>query len=649
MSDIKINNFKISEVEGLFFTVPAYQRAYSWNSENVEVLLQDLNNADSSCQYYIGNIVVEEVENGRLEVIDGQQRLTTIYLIALIAKWRDFLQTENQIRLDYQIREEDNCFLEELTKIEDITLEKIKEKQRIFNADLQFVENLEMIISYLDENIDNVDQFLGKMKDILKFSITFLPSKLDITKYFEVMNSRGKQLEHHEILKSRIGKNIPADIRADYMLAWDYCSNMSIYLSNNEKLSHSKVIKFYSTKEETIKDLKFESSNDGIKSIKDMLKPSSEISGGSIHSHKIDKYDSIISFPMFLLHCLRLYKFEETQSFLSTLDDKKLLAVFENNQNVLEGNEKEFIDFVFRQRILFDYFIFKRNDNEPEIKSLGYREDSKRKGMFYWKLENSSSFAKELLMIELLHQLTAPQRLTQDWISLVLHVAGEKLDNFKESNFNDVYQALHEKLEVLDASMSKKRISDTKESSLVDILKNELMGVGNTFETNKSNFEVLNKGTSTPHYWFYKLDYLLYKDYKNEKRYWQNLIKLPDASKFKYSDIESEYRLSRLNSIEHIHPQSKAEDWKNDVACKTCHADRRIDCFGNLALISNHMNSSLSDKIDEKRWLIQAQLDKKTIESLKMLLAYSKYENWNENNCKSHHMNMMKILNESLN
>ena len=100
----------------------------------------------------------------------------------------------------------------------------------------------------------------------------------------------------------------------------------------------------------------------------------------------------------------------------------------------------------------------------------------------------------------------------------------------------------------------------------------------------------INSGTSTPHYWFYKLDYLLWKN----NDLWKDLkYKFTKNDRFAYALIKTKFRLSRLNSIEHIHPQSKKEDWK----------DYSVDNFGNLALISNHMNSALIDKDNENKKL----------------------------------------------
>jgi len=62
------------------------------------------------------------------------------------------------------------------------------------------------------------------------------------------------------------------------------------------------------------------------------------------------------------------------------------------------------------------------------------------------------------------------------------------------------------------------------------------------------------------------------------------------------------------------------------------------------------MNSSLIDEdFNVKRTIIQKQLAKGTIESLKMLLVYSKYDEWNPKNCNEHQEEMIKILEKNIN
>lgn len=68
------------------YIIPIYQRNYAWGDDEISSLLQDIKNAceknkEQDKNYYIGSLVVYRRENGDFEVIDGQQRLTTLTLI----------------------------------------------------------------------------------------------------------------------------------------------------------------------------------------------------------------------------------------------------------------------------------------------------------------------------------------------------------------------------------------------------------------------------------------------------------------------------------------------------------------------------------------------------------------------------------------
>lgn len=69
----------ISEISGKF-TIEAYQRGYRWGKDEVEYLLEDINEIPDGQKYCLQPVVVKNV-NGTYELIDGQQRLTTLYLI----------------------------------------------------------------------------------------------------------------------------------------------------------------------------------------------------------------------------------------------------------------------------------------------------------------------------------------------------------------------------------------------------------------------------------------------------------------------------------------------------------------------------------------------------------------------------------------
>lgn len=63
------------------YIIPPYQREYSWKEEQWENLFNDIN--ENLSGYFLGSIICISSENNRLDVIDGQQRLTTLSLLLL--------------------------------------------------------------------------------------------------------------------------------------------------------------------------------------------------------------------------------------------------------------------------------------------------------------------------------------------------------------------------------------------------------------------------------------------------------------------------------------------------------------------------------------------------------------------------------------
>ena len=114
-------NFKIS----YHFFIPSYQRGYRWSKKEVNDLLNDINefkprvidNTDDKTWYCLQPIVIKSRETmaNSYEVIDGQQRLTTIYLILHYLN-QDFIESRREkiFHIDYQTRLGTSDFLDKL-------------------------------------------------------------------------------------------------------------------------------------------------------------------------------------------------------------------------------------------------------------------------------------------------------------------------------------------------------------------------------------------------------------------------------------------------------------------------------------------------------------------------------------------------------
>lgn len=112
MSKNDLDTKKVGDIEGTFY-IPDYQRGYRWGKEEVTLLLRDLQ-SNGSQPYCLQPIVVKK--NGtKYELIDGQQRLTTIYLIyKYLAKKLTNNLYEPRFNLEYQTREKSAEFLDNI-------------------------------------------------------------------------------------------------------------------------------------------------------------------------------------------------------------------------------------------------------------------------------------------------------------------------------------------------------------------------------------------------------------------------------------------------------------------------------------------------------------------------------------------------------
>lgn len=103
---------------GCEYLIPIYQRSYAWEKDEIEQLLNDI--FDSNGRYYLGSLIVDEVAPNIFAVIDGQQRLTTLFLLLSFLKE----DTLSYRALRFEAREKSN-----------ITLKDLNEKLRIEKDD----------------------------------------------------------------------------------------------------------------------------------------------------------------------------------------------------------------------------------------------------------------------------------------------------------------------------------------------------------------------------------------------------------------------------------------------------------------------------------------------------------------------------------
>ena len=224
----KIENYKYSIAEAFrdcFYVVPDYQREYVWTEKEVEQLLEDIDeqiDSGKAREYFVGTVLVSAADpeqKTRFEVIDGQQRLTTFFLLlcalkqlfrgqpqvqaltALISTSYVDIQGNTQTSLKLEPRYENAG--EVVTKIVQLDAEPAEVRAGIRIAGIASFGSLERIVSayetiyrYLTSNYSDISE-LRKYWGYLANDVVFIQISTDLgnaLKIFETINERGTVL-----------------------------------------------------------------------------------------------------------------------------------------------------------------------------------------------------------------------------------------------------------------------------------------------------------------------------------------------------------------------------------------------------------------------------------------------------------------------
>lgn len=202
--------------------VPMYQRAFSWDEENVANFLTDVNTAFSNAEpeYFMGAIVLQGSEHS-YAVVDGQQRLTTATVF--IAATRDFLKAKGnnpvalsletqflltkdtwtqQISPRMKLSVYDNDFFRKcILESEDIKPER-ESHQRLFKARNKCMEFLEALSKAHGDWFDRLSKLVNYIEHKTKIIQVIVPDEANAYVIFETLNDRGKDLSASDLLKN---------------------------------------------------------------------------------------------------------------------------------------------------------------------------------------------------------------------------------------------------------------------------------------------------------------------------------------------------------------------------------------------------------------------------------------------------------------
>ena len=573
------------------YIIPRYQRNYAWGKSEISQLIKDIeeffpkaNTEDKS--YYLGSLVCFKRENGSFELVDGQQRHTTITLINLVLKnWpKEIRNTVSVSNLKFDSRKKIQNYIESLYKSESTNFLKQASELNIPGIG-SFKDAIDIIQEELRER--DVQYFAKNFYENVYLFRVEVPEDTDLNHYFEIMNNRGEQLEKHEIVKALLMGEIINDDKVvkrqeqeKFAKIWDACADMNNYVFLN--LDKQKRDKLFNNESELI-GKKFEEIF-----INENIDNDEEISLSQIITeHNIptdfpkeekfikDKYKSVIDFPNFLLQVLKI------KNDKVSLDDKRLLEQFSN----IKPEPKEFIFDLLKYRSLFDKFVIKQDlaDADESKQNWGIRKLNTDFETTIKTFEND----EELVKLQVMLYYSDSTNTYNNWLQELL-----KSSDFEVSNYTD---------KVLNIAKSK---------------------------FNKENLSY----PSISIFNLYFIDFLLWKLYKTEK-----VNEKLELLKGKIDNLKSQFynfKFRQISSREHLFSQEHAKRYSIE--------EEVFNGIGNLCLISTSQNSAgnKENPTDKKKMF---QHDNS---SLKRLIMFESFENdkWEAEQIKKHEVEIIELI-----
>jgi uncharacterized protein with ParB-like and HNH nuclease domain len=660
------------------YEVPIYQRNYAWEKDEIFLLIQDVYDAcvADKPSYYIGTLVSFNKGDNIYEVIDGQQRLTTIYLVLRALG----ISTKN--KLTYRARTKSNKTIQNLA-LENLNSNNQNEKV-IDSTDYGIVNGFKYAHDAIDEIVigQDVDRFKNYFQDNVHLIHYQVPKDIDLNHYFEIMNSRGEQLEKHEIIKARLIEKLNNDTdKGKFNHLWEFCSEMNVYIqqkyhaaANAIKKTETAIAIFGDSlcdfKIKTFDALPEMIDNTGKKTIGDLI-DNKCIDEQKNEDDKIDTFQPIMDFSNFLLIVLKLTRIEDKE-FTPTnfnLDDKELIHEFEkDNFQINEDFVKKFGFNLLKSKYLLDNYIVHHSGENDATESNPWKlqrwqKDGKKN--LYGENDQQHKLVHLLSMFEV--SFTARQRKNYLFYCLLYLF---HLDNRDISKYCEFVLRLADKYfkDLYLAADNLNEINTPKPGSFDStILLNDntlnITPCNNNLSFNAiyGDGKTISKGI--PLFVFNYLDYKLWCRYdkelrgketkKGDKVRTEFFIAL-GCSDFELDIFKNFYFSRTRRSLEHFYPQAqvnKEEGTPNQ---------EEINCFGNYAMIGSEANSSGSDwrPITKLTHYLDASKKKPlvSVASLKFMIMMQRCEDnraknvrksgleWNFDDIKDHQEKMLEVL-----
>jgi len=651
----EIVNYSIEELfSSDSYVIPIYQRNYAWGGKEITQLIRDIADyvkKNNGQNYYIGTLIVwERKQNNKIkyETIDGQQRLTTLsILLSLIKKeYTDIdLKWYKELNLEFYSRKSSTKTLMDLFEGKDTDNKdcdiSINQGYEIIKVALPKI----LAEKEVDISIKDFCSFLFKKVNILR---VLVPEDTDLNHYFEIMNSRGEQLEKHEYLKGKMLEVLDERDRYVFNLIWEACSNMERYVqygftpgqrdivfgdSDNDGNKWNSLSDWSEVYKLSKPQTDSEQSTKPV-SIIDLIKPGEKqfSISQSNNTESPERFNTIIDFSNFLLHILKIQTGQDI-----SLDDKQLIEQFEPFYRDTAKNKEFVIKFgynLLKGKFLFDKYIIKREflneTNRWSLKRLKCYEQPRNSINYinsFVEEESNDGINREILLLLSMFHVTTPTPEYKHWLYAALKFV------FENSEKEEFPQKYKEYLEGLAKAFLYDRFLIKERKEQKDY--HEIIYTNNGVSKNKDIDKTkLDAGINVDNFIFNYLDYLLWQNYQTaEKACFTGKFKNNNETLIHDERIER-FEYTFRSSVEHYYPQNPIEGNKQ--------IDREwLDNFGNLCLISSSKNSRLSNYMPNAK---KEHYNKSpTIDSIKQRIMME-YEKWNIEEIEEHGNKMKELL-----
>ena len=600
------------------YAIPLYQRNFSWTYDEIEQLLNDVADAfqEKRDNYYIGTLVVNE-ENGLFKIIDGQQRTTALNLIALVLKNEFNFDKLEAVNLTFPARRRSNENIQNLFINEKISEDDENELTRGYRHAKDALKKV------LGERQLEPQSFVDYLFENVIIFRSILPEDLDLNLYFERFNSRGEQLEAHEILKAQMmakfGEN--QETAEKFARIWDACAEFDKPVASQFKMRRKRADSFQ--ERERIfgwhfSNYSFHNIYDDIDFYQNERRKLSDILGKKVNEKIIEvekdfgDYTQVIDFPTFLLQVLAIWESADISEV--QLDDKKLLTLFDiKNKN--QTWVIKFSEFLLRMKHIFDNFIV-RNSN-MDSSSRNKDEWFLQKGTYYEYQPNGK--AKEHYIVEerFTKNTFSDSEINQNIILLQSMFAVTFTANRDSRWLYEILQFLFENIEELNDQEFAIRFKDFLEKMAVRYAEGRLF----------TEEDIIKKYGDIPVYAFNFIDYILWKNREELGREYKGV---------KFDHFKFAYR----RSIEHWFPQHPNSDERVEKM-----DDQFLHSFGNLCIITDSQNSKFGNLVPSakyKQW--EGIFDRQSLK-LQIMASITEKTKWESDQIKGLEKEILPMVN----